>query len=164
LTPKIEKLRADHAIQAFDCGNQGLNRFLHQYALLNQTNGSASTYVGLADQEVIGYYSLAAGAVEYEHAPERITKGLAHHPVPIALLARLAVDQKWQKRGVGAGLLKDATLRIIQAADSLGIRALAVHAKEDTAKTFYEHFDFISSKVDPYLLMILLKDLRKAVS
>jgi len=163
LTPKIEKLRQDHAVGAFDCGNEALNRFLQRYALVNQTSGSAKTYGALADQPVIGYHSLAVGSVEYEKAPERITKGLAHHPVPIVLIARLAVDRKWQKMGVGKGLLKDAMLRTIQAADILGIRAIMVNAKDERAKGFYQHFDFIPSPSDPLHLMILLKDVRQIV-
>jgi len=145
----------------FDCGHQALNRFLQQYALVNQASGSSTTYVGLSGQTVIGYYSLAAGSVEHEEAPEQITKGLPHHPVPIALLAKLAVDQRWQKMGVGKGLLKDAMLRTLQAADTVGIRAIMVHAKDAGVKGFYQHFDFIPSPSDPLQLMIILKDVRQ---
>jgi GNAT superfamily N-acetyltransferase len=164
LTLRIEKLQPRHAVDAFDCSNQDLNRFLRKYALPNQSSGASSTYVGLADQTVIGYYSLAVGSVEYEQAPERVTKGLAHHPIPVMLLARLAVDQQWQNKGVGAGLLKDAMLRTLQAADIVGIRALLVHAKDHQAKLFYQHFDFLPSPSDPLHLVILLKDVRKIVA
>ena len=163
MTPRIEKLQPLHAVDAFDCSNQDLNRFLQKYALPNQSSGASTTYVGLADQTVIGYYSLAVGSVEYEQAPERVTKGLAHHPIPVMLLARLAVDQQWQKKRVGAGLLKDAMLRTLQAADIVGIRALLVHAKDHHATLFYQHFDFIPSPSDPLHLLILLKDVRKIV-
>ncbi|MDH4087389.1 MAG: GNAT family N-acetyltransferase [Nitrospira sp.] len=164
MTLRIEKLHPRHAVDAFDCSNQDLNRFLQKYALLNQSSGASTTYVGLAYQTVIGYYSLAVGSVEYERAPERVTKGLAHHPVPVMLLARLAVDQQWQSKGVGAGLLKDAMLRTIQAADIVGIRALVVHAKNHNATLFYQHFDFIPSPSDPLHLLILLKDVRKIIA
>jgi GNAT superfamily N-acetyltransferase len=164
LTRKIETLRPDHAVEAFDCGNTDLNRFLHQYALLNQNTGASRTYVGLADQTIIGYYSLAVGSVEYETAPARVSKGLARHSVPIMLLARLAVDNHWQKQGIGGALLKDAMLRTLQAADIAGIRAFVVHAKDDVAKGFYEQFDFIPSPSDPWHLFILLKDVRKITS
>lgn len=160
---QIEKLRQDHAVGTFDCGHQALNRFLQQYALVNQVSGSSTTYVGLSDKTVIGYYSLAVGSVEYEEAPKRITQGLAHHSVPIALLAKLAVDQQWQKMKVGEGLLKDAMLRTLQAADILGIRAIMVHAKDEGVKGFYQHFDFIPSPSDPLQLMIILKDVRQIV-
>lgn len=164
MIPRIEKLQPRHAVDTFDCGNQDLNRFLQKFALPNQSSGASTTYVGLADHTVIGYYALAVGSVEYEQAPERVKKGLAHHPIPVMLLARLAVDQHWQKKGVGAGLLKDAMLRTLQAADIVGIRALLVHAKDHPATRFYQHFDFISSPSDPLHLLILLKDVRKLVS
>lgn len=164
MTPRIEKLQLRHAVDAFDCNNQDLNRFLKKYALPNQSSGASTTYIGLADQRVIGYYSLSVGSVEYEQAPERVTKGLAHHPIPVMLLARLAVDHQWQKKGIGAGLLKDAMLRTLQAADIVGIRALLVHAKDHHATLFYQHFDFIPSPSDPFHLLILLKDVRRIVS
>lgn len=164
MTPRIEKLHPLHAVDTFDCGNQDLNRFLQKYALPNQSAGASTTYIGVADHKVIGYYSLAVGSVEYEQAPARVTKGLAHHPIPVMLLARLAVDQQWQKRGVGAGLLKDAMLRTLQAADIVGIRALLIHAKDQHARRFYQHFDFISSSSDPLHLLIPLKDVRKLLS
>lgn len=164
MIPRIEKLQPRHAVDAFDCGNQDLNRFLQQYALPNQGSGASTTYVGVADHTVIGFYSLAVGSVEYEQASERVRKGLAHHPIPVMLLARLAVDQHWHNQGVGAGLLKDAMLRTLQAADIVGIRALLVHAKDQQAKWFYQHFNFIPSPSDPLHLLILLKDVRKIVA
>jgi len=164
LTRKIEKLQRHHAVDAFDSGREELNRFLHQHALQNQQSGGATTYVGLEDQTVVGYYALAVGSVEQEVAPEPVKKGLAKHSIPIMLLARLAVHRHWQKRGVGAALLKDALLRTLQAADIAGIRALVVHAKDDAARQFYEHFDFLPSPSDPLHLFMLLKDARKIVS
>jgi GNAT superfamily N-acetyltransferase len=157
---RIDKLQRSHAIDNFDCGQEALNRFLIRYALQNQQAGASQTYVALADQEIAGYYTLVVGQVEYNDAPERLTKGLARHPVPIMLLARLAVSIARQGMGLGAGLLKDAMLRTIQAADIAGIRAFAVHAKDDQAKAFYEHFDFVPSPGDPYHLFRLLKDIR----
>jgi len=156
----IEKLRRDHAIEAFDCGSEALNRFLIRFAFQNQQAGASQTYVALADGEVVGYYTLVVGQVEHAAAPERLTKGLAQHPVPILLLARLAIASTWQGRKLGAGLLKDAMLRTLQAAEIAGIRAFAVHAKDDAAKAFYEHFDFVPSPTDPYHLFRLLKDIR----
>lgn len=89
---------------------------------------------------------------------------MARHSIPLMLLARLAVDLHWQQQGVGAALLKDATLRTLQAADIAGIRALVVHAQDEEARTFYERFDFLPSPSDPLHLFILLKDLRKLLS
>ena len=157
---RIEKLRRDHAIDGFDCGQEALNRFLIRYALQSQQAGASQTYLALADGQVAGYYTLVVGEVDWDEAPQRLTKGLAHHPVPIMLLARLAIAVPWQGKGLGAGLLKDAMLRTLQAAEIAGIRAFAVHAMDDRARTFYEHFDFIPSPTDPYHLFRLLKDVR----
>ena len=159
----IEKLRREHVVEGFDCGREELNRFLVRYALANQLACSSQTYVGLADRSIIGFYTLAVGQVNYEDSPQRLIKGLAQHPVPIMLLARLAVSNKWQKRGIGAGLLKDAMRRTLQAADIAGIRAFAVHAKDDAAQQFYAHFDFIPSPADPYHLFLLIKDVRRTI-
>jgi predicted N-acetyltransferase YhbS len=120
--------------------------------------------VGLADDTVIGYYALAVGSVEQDQAPDRVKKGLAKHAIPIMLLARVAVDLHWQKQGVGAGLLKDAMLRTLQAADLAGIRAVVVHAKDDAARTCYERFDVLPSPTDPLHLFMLLKDVRTIIS
>jgi GNAT superfamily N-acetyltransferase len=162
-TRRIEKLRRDHAVDDFDCGREELNRYLQRYALQNQQAGASQTYVGLAGDAVIGFHTLSVGEVRYEGAPARLTKGLARHPVPVMLLARLAVDRRWQGQRVGESLLKDAMLRTLQAADIAGIRAFAVHAKDENAKRFYERFDFVPSPTDPMHLFVLLKDVRKIV-
>ncbi len=159
----IEKLRRDHAIDSFDCGNTELNAWLKKHASQNQSANAAHTYVGLSDGAVVGYYSLAVGQVDYADAPERLKKGLARHPVPVMLLARLAVHKDWQKMGVGRGLLKDAVLRTMRAADIAGIRALAVHAKDDEARRYYEQFDFAPSPTDSLHLFVLLKDVRRLI-
>lgn len=159
----IEKLRRDHAVDPFDCGQEVLNRFLQRYALQNQQAGASQTYVGLVGGVIAGFYTLTVGQVTYDDAPARLTKGLARHPVPIMLLARLATDRRWQKQGVGRALLKDAMLRSLQAADIAGIRAFAVHAKDEAARQFYQHFDFIPSPTDPMHLFVLLKDVRRIV-
>jgi GNAT superfamily N-acetyltransferase len=129
--------------------------------MASQQAGAAQTYVALAGDEVVEYYSLAVGEVSHEGARGRLTKGLARHPVPIMLLARMAVSSTWQKRGIGAGMLKDAMRRTLQAAEIAGIRAFAVHAKDETARTFYEHFGFLPSPTDPLHLFVLIKDLRR---
>jgi GNAT superfamily N-acetyltransferase len=157
----VEKLRRDHVLDAFDCGQPDLNHWLIKHALQNQGSNAAQTYVGVIDGAVAGYYSLAVGQVEFADAPERLTKGLARHPVPIMLLARLAVHLAWQKKGVGRALLKDAVLRTLQAADLAGIRALAVHSKDDAARRYYEQFDFVASPTDPLHLFVMLKDVRR---
>jgi GNAT superfamily N-acetyltransferase len=158
---RIEKLHRRHAVDTFDCGEAPLNRFLARFALPNQQANASQTYVGLADDTVIGFYTLVVCEVRSDDAPERLTKGLARHPVPIMLLARLAVGVDWQSKGVGAGLLRDAVLRTLQAADIAGIRALAVHAKDERARSFYQRFDFVESPTDPLHLFALIKDLKR---
>jgi GNAT superfamily N-acetyltransferase len=157
---RIEKLQRGFSAENFDCGKEALNRFLIRHALQSQQAGASQTYCALADEELVGYYTLVVGQVEYEGAPERLKRGLAHHPVPIMLLARLAIAIPWQGKGLGAGLLKDAMSRTLQAADIAGIRAFAVHAKDDEAKAFYERYDFLASPTDSYHLFRLLKDIR----
>lgn len=157
---RIEKLDRRLMLDEFDCGREALNRFLIRHALQSQQAGASQTYVALADGRVVGYYTLVVGQVDYNDAPERLTKGLARYPVPIMLLARLAIAAIMPYQGLGQGLLKDAMLRTLQAAEIAGIRAFAVHAKDDQAKAFYEHFDFVPSPTDPYHLFRLLKDVR----
>ena len=159
----IEKLRRNHLLDPFDCGQDDLNRWLKRHALQNQGANAAQTYLGLSGEVVIGYYSLAVGQVEYADAPERLQKGLARHPVPVMLLARLAVHKEWQGKGVGRALLRDAVLRTLQAAEIAGIRAIAVHAKDDAARRYYEQFDFVASPTDALHLFVLLKDIRAMV-
>jgi GNAT superfamily N-acetyltransferase len=159
---RVEKLRADHTIEGFDCGKEELNRYLLRYAWTNQQAGAAQTYLGLAGESVIGYHTLAVGQVSREEAPGRLTK-LARHPAPVMLLARLAVDRRWHGQGVGKALLKDAMQRTLQAADIAGIRAFAVHAKDEEARRFYEKYDFVASPTDPMHLFVLLKDVRRIV-
>lgn len=159
---RIEKLRRDHPIDDFTCGKEELDRFLKRYAIGNQQANASQTYLALHETEVIGFYSLVVGEIAFNDAPERLTKGLARHPVPIMLLARLAVCIAWQRRRIGSYLLRDAMLRTLQAADIVGIRAFAVHAKDESAKRFYERFGFEASPTDPLHLFILTKDLRRS--
>jgi predicted N-acetyltransferase YhbS len=109
---RIEKLGRQHVLESFDCGKEPLNRFLVRHAMQNQQASASQTYLGLADDEVIGFYTLVVGEVAFAEAPERLHKGFARHPVPIMLLARLAVGASWHGRGVGEGLLKDAMLHL----------------------------------------------------
>jgi GNAT superfamily N-acetyltransferase len=157
---KIEKLRREHILEGFDCGKEPLNRFLIRNALQSQQSNASQTYVAVEAGKIIGYHTLAVGEVSYDEASERLKKGLARHPVPVMILARLAVSRDRQGRGVGPALLKDALLRTLQAADIAGIRAFVVHAKDGEARAFYEHFDFVPSPTDRMHLFLLLKDIR----
>ncbi len=123
----IEKLRREHLLDYFDCGQEDLNRFLKRQAWNNQQAHSTQTYVVARGLRVHGHYSLSAGSITHDQATERVKKGLARHPIPVILLARLAVDVSIH---VGSALLKDALLRAAQAADTIGARALLVHAKD----------------------------------
>ncbi len=156
----IQKLTQEHNVESFDCGQPDLNRFLKQQAWVSQQSNSAQTYVFAEGGVVRGYYSLAAGAVAHESASARVRKGQARHAIPVILLARLAVDRALQGQSVGAALLKDALLRTAAAAETIGARALLVHAKDEQARGFYQHFGFEPSPSDALHLMLVMKDLK----
>lgn len=160
----VEAILESHDLSRFDCGtHQSLNEWLKRFAVINQKNESARTYVVHRNGSVVGYYSISAGSVSTEGAPPRISKGLARHPIPVILLARLAVDKAEKGTGLGKALLKDALLRIASAADIVGARAVLVHAIDERAREFYKHFDFEPSPIHELQLMLLMKDLRKAL-
>ena len=158
LTPPL-LLTKDHDRNSFDCGVPALNDYLKKYALQNQKKHAARTYVATRGNRIVGYYSLAYGSVSLEDAPQNVKSGLPRHPIPVILLARLAVDSTEQGRGLGAALLKDALLRTIQAAEIAGLRAMLVHAKNDSAKHFYEKYGFEPSPIDAYHLFLRLSDI-----
>ncbi len=160
----VRKLAATDRIDAFDCGQAALNQFLQRYALVNQRAGSAQTYVCCQNDVVVGFYSLAVGSVDPDAAPPRVMKGLARHPVPVMILARLAVGKEHQRKGLGQALLKDALLRTAQAADIAGIRCVLVHAKDAAAQRWYESWEFEPSPSDPYHLFLMLKDLKSLLA
>jgi GNAT superfamily N-acetyltransferase len=160
---RIEKLHRAHAVEEFTCGQPELDRFLIRHALQAQQMSSSQTYIGLSGETVIGYYTIVAGEVRCAEAPERVVKHMPRHPVPLLVLARLAVHSEWQGRGVGAGLLLNALGRTLNVADIVGVRALAVHAKDDSAAAFYLHFGFAPSPTDSRHLFMLIKDIRAAM-
>ena len=158
-------LTAAHWVETFDCGQESLNLYLKQFALTNSAAGTARTYVIIQPQDraVIGYYSLCAAAVLKAAASERVAKGIPNHPVPVVLLARLAVDLHFQGHGLGKGLLRDSLARAAAAADIIGVRAVLVHAKDSKAAAFYSQFGFSTSPTDPLHLLLLMKDLRRTL-
>lgn len=158
----VEKLRRTHAVEQFTCGQPELDRFLIRHALQAQQANSSQTYVALSDGEVVGFYTIVAGEVRHADAPERVVKGMPRHPIPLLVLARLAVHSKAQGRGLGARLLFDALGRTLNAAELIGIRALAVHAKDEQAAAFYRHFGFTPSPTDQRHLFMIIKDIRLA--
>ncbi len=156
-------LTKGHDRGAFDCGVPALNEYLKQYALQNQKKDAARTYVATRGNRVVGYYSLAYGSVACDETPPSVQAGLARYPIPVILLARLAVDLTERGQGLGAGLLKDALLRTLQAAEIAGLRAMLVHAKDDAAKAFYEKFGFKPSPADPYHLFLKVSDIKAGI-
>src|SRR5437899_53194 len=138
-TPQLDNrvlLEGRHDLGVFDRGVPALNNYRRKFALPNQESQSARTYVATRGQRVVGYYTLAAASARREETPARVAKGLAAHPIPVILLARLAVDAGEKGAGLGAGLLKDALLRAVAAADIVGCRAVMVHAKDEVTKAF----------------------------
>lgn len=156
----VRKLAGSDVVEYFDCGQPALNQFLQRFALVNQKSNSAQTYVSCHSGSVVGFYSLAVGSVEPAAAAPRVIKGIPQHPVPVMILARLAVDLRQQGAGLGKALLKDALLRTGQAADIAGVRALLVHAKDEPARQWYLNWEFEPSPSDPFHLFLLMKDLK----
>ena len=161
----IEKLTQAHDLSSFDCGTASLNEWLQRFAWQNQQADAATVYVAhRRDGVAAGYHSLTASSVRRDDAPARVARGLANRPIGVVLLGRLAVDRGQKGKGLGKALLLDALRRTSQAADTIGIRALLVHAIDDEAKRFYVHFNFESSPVDSMHLMLLMKDLGALVN
>lgn len=154
-----EPLSAQHDLSAFDCGAESLDRWLRQRALKNQTSGASRTFVVCDGLQVRAYYALAAGAVALSDAPAKLRRNMPD-PIPMAVLARLAVDRSLQARGIGRALVRDALLRVLAASECIGIRGVLVHALSEAAWHFYEHLGFDPSPIDPMTLMVTLTDLR----
>jgi GNAT superfamily N-acetyltransferase len=163
-----EPLNASHPVTAFDCAKPGLNNWLIQHAMQAQGSGSAKTFVVLDGQSKIiriaGYFSLAVGQFDALDAPERVRKGMGSYPIPVVLLARLAVDKQDHGRGLGAGLLQDAIRRTLAIADQAGVRALLTHPIDENAARFYQRFGFEASPAREQQLLLLLKDARKLLT
>jgi GNAT superfamily N-acetyltransferase len=157
----VTLLQASHDRSAFDCGVEALNVYLKQYALQNQKKGIVRNYVTCRGTRVVGYYSLAYGSAAQADAPLVLTKGIGKYPIPLMILARLAVDLREKGQGLGKALLKDAMLRTLQAAQIAGLKAIFVQAKDQDAERFYARHGFIPSPSDPFHLFFPLDPLRK---
>lgn len=160
-----EALSRGHDIEGFDCGVESLNRWLKKHAAQAARGGSSRTFV-VHDEEqgrVVAFHALTAASITHSEATSRAAKGMPRHPIPATLLARLAVDTTVQGRGLGAWLLRDAMLRTLSAAESVGIRVLLVHAIDGPARAFYERNGFEPSPTDALNLQMLVKDIRRAI-
>ena len=151
-----EKLTAAHDLSQFLCGEPELDDWLMRKARNNEESGASRTYVVCSGRQIMGYYALAAGAAAHAAAPGRVRRNMPD-PVPVMVIGRLAVDLKFQGRGIGSALLKDAVLRTVQAAEIAGIRAILVHAINESAKRFYEKLGFMASPTNPMTLMITVR-------
>lgn len=159
-----EPLTTQHRLEDFDCGKPALNDWLLRHARQAQGSGSAKTFVAAEDDgRVAGYFSLTVGQVDTLEAPQRIRMGMGQYPLPVVILARLAVSAIDQGRGIGFGLLTDAIRRTMLIADQAGIRAMMTHPIDDEAARFYTRFGFISSPLREQQLLLLLKDARRWV-
>jgi GNAT superfamily N-acetyltransferase len=155
-----EPLGAQHLIEGFDCGKLALNDWLIRHARQAHGSGSAKTFVVTEDNQVKGYFSLTVGHVDAVDSPERIRQGMGQYPIPVVILARLAVALDAQGKGLGYGLLQDAIRRTTKIAEQAGIRAMLTHPIDEDAARFYTRFGFIASPLREQQLLLLLKDAR----
>jgi GNAT superfamily N-acetyltransferase len=157
-----EPLAAHHNTDAFSCGVDALDHWLKQRALKNQATGASRTFVICDGNRVLAYYALPSSAVAAEQTTGRLRRNMPD-PIPVVVLGRLAIDQLLHGQGVGRALVRDACLRVIAAADAIGIRGMLVHALSPEAQAFYTHVGFESSPLEPMTLMATLADLRAAL-
>jgi GNAT superfamily N-acetyltransferase len=161
----IESLSADHELDEFDCGTPALNHWLKTWAHHSQRTGSTRTFVMCPEgsKRVVGYHALTAASASREEAPKALARAAWPHQVPLVLLARLGVDQAFKGRQLGAALMRDAFVRTVQAASQVGAVAMMVHAKDDEARRFYEHWGFTPSPLEQLQLFLPLKTIRQSM-
>jgi len=158
-----ESLSAQHRLEEFDCGKPALNDWLTRQARQAQGSGPAKTFAAADNDNVVGYFSLTVGQIDTLEATERIRKGMGQYPLPVIILARLAVSKLDQGRGIGLGLLRDAIRRTFLIGEQAGIRAMLTHPIDLKAAKFYTRFGFIQSPLREQQLLLLLKDARRWV-
>jgi predicted N-acetyltransferase YhbS len=157
-----QPLAPDHELEAFDCGVAALDGWLKRRARRNEAEGASRTFAICAAGRVVGYYRLAAGSILHSVATGKVRRNMPD-PVPVLLLGRLAVDRGWHAKGLGADLLADAVMRAVGAAETVGVRAILVHAISEEAKTFYEKHGFRASAIEPMTLMITIEEARRVL-
>ncbi len=155
-----QPLSTVHLLDGFGCGETVLDEWLKRRGLVNQLSGASRTFVVAdPDNRVYAYYAVAAGAVSHQMAPRAVRRNMPD-PVPVIILARLAVDRRAQGVKLGASLLQDAVNRAVSVSQNAGVRALLVHALHDRAKQFYEHYGFQASQLHPMTLMLRLNTVK----
>lgn len=158
-------LAADDQLDGFNCGKPSLSEWLARHARQANAGGSARTFAVVDDvnddRKVVGYYSLTVGQVDSLDVPERVRKGMGQYPIPVVLLARLAVDQRYHGQGVGPGLLRDAIARALTISEQAGVRAMMTHPLDAEATSFYLKFGFAPSPAGEGMLLLLLKDAQR---
>ena len=154
-----EPLVAHHDVDSFESGVESLDFWLKRRALKNQATGASRTFVAGDDRRVLAYYALASSAITVDATLGRFSRNMPD-PIPVVILGRLAVDRSQQGKGWGRALVRDASQRVIRAADTIGIRGMLVHALSTEAKVFYERIGFEPSALDPMMLMVTLTDLK----
>ena len=156
---------ARHHVESFACGNEALDRWLRAHAGQSQRRDAARTFVTTETEgNVVGYYTLVAAEVRHGAASAKVRAGMSRHfPIPVALLARLAVDGRRQGSGVGAALLLDALRRVIRASDDVAVRAITVDPIDERAASFYRHFGFEPSPLSDRTLMVALQTARRVL-
>ena len=159
-----QALDADCQLDRFDCGKASLTDWLTRHARQANSSGSARTYVVTEDRRVIGYFSLTVGQIDSADAPDRVRKGMGAYPIPVVILARLAVDKRMHGRGIGVGLLQNAIRRTLVISEQAGVRALLTHPIDEDAERFYRRFGFEASPAREQQLLLLLKDARRLLT
>ena len=156
ITPP-EPITTAHNVESFACGVPVLDEWLKRRALKNESSGASRTFVVCSDGQVIGYYALATGSVGHRNTPGKVRRNMPD-PVPVIVLGRLAIDERWQHAGLGRSLLRDAILRTLSVSQQAGVKALLVHTLSEDAKQFYLRNGFLESPLDPMTLIISLQD------
>ncbi len=157
-----EKLSSTHQIEDFDSGIEPLDSWLKRRALGNEAEGASRTYVVCSGDVVVGYYCLSTGSISNNIATGKVRRNMPD-PIPVMIIGRLAVDLHWQGKGIGRGLLRDAVLRTLKAAEIAGIRAILVHAISEEARQFYEQYRFTASTLEPLTLMVKVSDVANSL-
>lgn len=157
-----EPLSDDHQTESFDSGETVLDDWLRRRARANQTSGASKTYVVCEERRVVAYYALASGAIAQAGVPGRFRRNMPD-PIPVVVLARMAVDRNRQGRGLGRALFRDGARRVAHAADTIGIRGIVVHAISEEARKFYIALGFEPCPAEAMTLVVTLPDIRAAL-